>query len=435
MRACRALAILVLLGLWALGCEDRQPFVDVGARQAQFALELEDLNQLRAQEKWSDDEYAARSEALLRKHLDALLELAAAEESVPAIFAGVTTAERDLYLGARGVRKLGAEAEVTVDDLVHTGSNTKAMTATLIGVLIDKGLLNWDSTPEQVLGMAEPSRKGDTVTLAHLLTHTAGVPPFKNFMKWEKAPKFEGDTRAKRLGFARWVLNKRKASGKFKYSNAGYAVAAAMAERVTGKTWEDLMAEHVFAPLEIHATIGWPAKHDRDQPWGHSDKRGFAEEGSPRGAVRPHPPADHWFDLHMPNRPAGDVSMSIVDYNRFLREHLRGLEGRSSLMTKGAFEFLHTAAAGTNSACGWGVNTNRATGLAVHGHAGSAGTFYMVAGLFPEGDFAVAVVVNAGAAESSAVCKELIQAIIAIYWQWREHTTTAPPAAAVPAKD
>lgn len=51
------------------------------------------------------------------------------------------------------------------------------------------------------------------------------------------------------------------------YSNAGYAVAAAMAERVTGRSWESLMKKYVFGPLKLRsARFGWPARQGAPAP-------------------------------------------------------------------------------------------------------------------------------------------------------------------------
>jgi len=46
---------------------------------------------------------------------------------------------------------------------------------------------------------------------------------------------------------------------KYAYSNVGYTIAGAMAEKVAGDTWEDLMKREVFEPLKItEAGFGRP---------------------------------------------------------------------------------------------------------------------------------------------------------------------------------
>jgi len=413
-----AVTILMLL-LMNSGCREiskTRAVFDVDSCKLQMQQEINELKQLKEQQQITDINYRTRSSALLQKHIDSLLKLAVSDDSVPAAAAGITTSEGDVYVGARGLRKLGREEEVQINDLFHVGSNGKAMTATLIGILVEKGLLSWDSEPEVVLGIDKTSREGGVLTLTHLLTHTGGIPlhiPWR-IKYFVRVPKFNEDIQTKRCHFAQWLLPQCNKVGEFLYSNFGYVIAATMAESVTGKSWERLIEEYVFEPLEIDTFIGgWPASADIYQPWGHHDKWWLAEWFSPIGAVYPHPPKG--LKLNPLLRPAGDVSMSIPDYMKFLREHLRGLNGESGLLSQEIFEFLHTPMGETRSGCGWGINIDETnSGLTMHGHAGSANTFYMIAHMFPESDFAIAVVANAGSDEAATVCEDLIQAIFTL---------------------
>ena len=59
---------------------------------------------------------------------------------------------------------------------------------------------------------------------------------------------------------------------KYAYSNVGYTIAGAMAEKATGATWEDLVKREVFEPLELTgAGFGPPKSPDEtlEQPRGH----------------------------------------------------------------------------------------------------------------------------------------------------------------------
>lgn len=114
------------------------------------------------------------------------------------------------------------------------------------------------------------------------------------------------------------------------------------------------------------------------------------------------------------------------DYMKFLREHLRGLKGDSSLLRKDLFTFLHTPMV-PESACGWGVYPDPATGLEVHGHSGSGGTFFICAGLFPERDFAVSVAANAGSSDAFKICRAVWKATTAMYLDWLNHGDESIP--------
>src|SRR5262245_32125177 len=60
------------------------------------------------------------------------------EKKMPAMAAALVTSRGVEMIGAVGVRKAGFPDAVTLDDLWHLGSDTKAMTATLIARLVER---------------------------------------------------------------------------------------------------------------------------------------------------------------------------------------------------------------------------------------------------------------------------------------------------------
>ena len=42
-----------------------------------------------------------------------------------------------------------------------------------------------------------------------------------------------------------------KPATKYAYANMNYIIAGAMIERTAGKTWEELITERIFTPLEL----------------------------------------------------------------------------------------------------------------------------------------------------------------------------------------
>jgi CubicO group peptidase (beta-lactamase class C family) len=80
----------------------------------------------------------------------------------------------DIASGAVGTRVDGADIPVTIDDRFHLGSDTKAMTATLAGMMVDEGRLRWDSIVGEVLGkdIQGMNPKLAAVTLEQLLSHS-----------------------------------------------------------------------------------------------------------------------------------------------------------------------------------------------------------------------------------------------------------------------
>ena len=105
------------------------------------------------------------------------------DHHVPAIAGAIVTSRGIGNFGVVGVRKTGSQAAVTRDDKWHLGSDTKAMTATLVGSLVDRGLLRWDTTVADVFpDLASGFHPGaKEITVRQLLSHHAGLPENLNW--------------------------------------------------------------------------------------------------------------------------------------------------------------------------------------------------------------------------------------------------------------
>ena len=305
---------------------------------------------------------------------------------LPALELCVIDADRIVEAASGGVRKAGGAAAVEESDLFHLGSMTKAMTATMLSTLVQEGKLSWDMTMVQAfpsLASVMDLRYRD-VTLEQLLTHTSGLPRYTTDPEWASIPPFTGTPAQQRQAFARMLLTKPPIgpAGIYRYSNAGYAVAAAIAERVTGKTWEQLMQQRVFGPLKIRAAYGWPLLSGDDEPWGHRIKN---------GVVTPHDPSDH-YRVPTVLAPAGDVSMSILDYSVFARLHLAGLENiDGSVLSAADIQRLHQPVLAYSS--GW--HEELIDGVPTSWHRGTCDTFDTFVLLQPSRGIGVIIFTNA----------------------------------------
>jgi D-alanyl-D-alanine carboxypeptidase len=174
----------------------------------------------------------------------------------------------------------------------------------------------------------------------------------------------------------------------FAYSNGGYAAAAAVLETVTGKSYERLIDERLFAPLSIKGAIGWPGQASAAAPYGHLfDGTAFA----------PLAPDEPIAQFRPALTPAGNVSMNVVDYARYLRAHLSALRGEAAkALTNASYQRMHRAIAGTQFgyALGWATDGKDKQQQQVTYHYGSTDIFGCYALVQPAKNRAVAVMVN-----------------------------------------
>ncbi len=236
-----------------------------------------------------------------------------AKHGFPAVAAAVVVEGKVVAAGAVGTRRAGADIPVTVNDRFHLGSDTKAMTATVIGMLVEAGKLRWDSTPLEVFPeLAAAFDEGvKPVTLEQLLSHTSGVSPDDDTFDKVLA---DSQSRPGDLGeLRRWVVKRvvarpllSKPGEKFAYANMNYVVAGAMAERVTGRTWDELVTDKVFAPLGLTtAGLGCQASVGKvDAPLPHRlvDGKTVPVLAGPNG------------DNPLVIGPAGIAHMSVLDF-------------------------------------------------------------------------------------------------------------------------
>jgi len=163
------------------------------------------------------------------------------EHGIPGIAAVVLTSESVLNIGVDGVRKLGCPDSVRLGDRFHLGSNAKAMTGIVAGSPVEKGLISW-STRILDIFPAFAKTAGDAYrdkTLEDLLSHRARIVPFTSGTDFKRLPAFKGSPAEQREAFTGRILQRKPVdivtTCGYTYSNAGYAIASAMLEKVSPK--------------------------------------------------------------------------------------------------------------------------------------------------------------------------------------------------------
>ncbi len=351
------------------------------------------------------------AESSAPEDLDSLLEPIRQKYDLPALAGAIVTSRGLAAVGVSGVRKYGTSIPATVDDQFHLGSDTKAMTATMLATLIEEGKLSWNITLEQAFPelagkMNAAYRK---VTLEQLLAHRAGFsdeswPKGSNFLAMHGLP---GTPRQQRAAYVAMVLSEAPVSepgSKFLYSNRSYAVAAAIGERIADDSWESLMQKRLFQALGM-ASCGFGAMGTAgriDQPWQHM------VEGNAHRAIEPGPLADNPVVI----APAGTVHCSIVDWGKFVTAHLQGERGEGGILKPETFKRLHTPSFGGEYAFGWMVTDRPWAGGRALTHAGSNTQNFAVAWLAPARDFAVLVMTNQAGGDTFKACDDTAAALI-----------------------
>jgi CubicO group peptidase (beta-lactamase class C family) len=364
-------------------------------------------------------------------NLAPLLEPIRQTYQLPGLAAAVVRGDRVVAAGAVGVREVGKEARVELGDRFHIGSCTKTMTAMLIARLVDQGNLSWDTTLADALPGVAMRPEYRSVTIRQLLTFRGGIPPYTTRRPGERPPSITGlrgdDPADLRLQFARAVLDEPPVAPlgtKPVYSNASFAIAGAIIDRLAGRPWEAEIVENLFRPLGMmDSVVGQPHFGSADQPVGHRSGRGMVTLADPAkarkdqpgdlpkekegGAFRPAAPIDANEPFRHVIAPAGMVSCSILDFARYASARLAGLRGKGPLLSAESYAAM---ARSDEAEEGFTGGTGRVRIEGKDGREfsanGSGGLFLAGLRLLPEADTAIVVAMN-------GVAPEAFEAVIA----------------------
>jgi CubicO group peptidase (beta-lactamase class C family) len=191
--------------------------------------------------------------------LDAAIADAVRDWQVPGLAVAVVQDGAVVFSKGYGVRELGQPAPATDHTLFAIGSTTKAMTAALLGMLVDEKRIAWDDPVTKHLHWFQMSDPYVTreVTLRDLLTHRAGLGN-ADYLWYGQATEPREILRRVRLQPPAYSLR-----ASFIYQNVMYAAAGAVVEAVSGQSWSDAMRTRIFEPLGMTETIATAATLSR----------------------------------------------------------------------------------------------------------------------------------------------------------------------------
>jgi CubicO group peptidase (beta-lactamase class C family) len=342
----------------------------------------------------NDPALAAALQPILEKH------------HLPALAGALVTGDGAVRIGVVGVRKAGTVIAATPDDLWHLGSNTKALTATVIARLVEQGKLTWDTTLAEVFPdlAADFDSAFRPVTIRQLLSHHAGLTGNLAWGRFNRSRTIQEQRgEALRLGLAKSPTYPIGAAPH--YANLGYVIAGAIIERVTGQAWEEVVRTQLFGLLQMTRAGfgGLGAPGELDQPWPHQAADKPAQANGP--------------DVDNPPviGPAGRVHAPLADWAKFVADQLRGARGEPALLKAESYASLHAVAGEGDFALGWIVAQRGWGGGTVLTHSGCNTMNYSVAWLAPKRNFAVLVCINQGDDVAARAADEAAAALIGLH--------------------
>jgi len=265
--------------------------------------------------------------AELARFLDPIVREGMRSLKVPGATLAVVKDGRLFYTKGYGFANLEKQTPVLPDrTLFRVGSVSKLFTATAVMQLSEQGKVDLHADVNQYLTRFKiPNRFQKPVTLANLLTHTAGfneqiigmcsrsesdVPPLGTYLK-ERMP-----TQFARPGTV------------ISYSNHGSALAGYIVQTVSGEKFNDYVEQNIFGPLQMRrSSFELPARLAPELATGYA----YRDD-----AYHPLP----YLYLNIP--PAGSLNSTATDMAHFMIAHLQnGRYENARILNEKTAEEMH----------------------------------------------------------------------------------------------
>lgn len=197
-------------------------------------------------------------------------------EELAGAVALVADREKVLAVTTVGSADIEAKQPMKEDTVFWIASQSKAMTAVAVLMLVDEGKIALDDPVEKYLpefkgqrvAAPKPATKGKApagpepepvaavhpITIREVLSHVSGLP----FKSEEEKPTLDGLPLAEAVKtYAKAPLATQPGTH-YQYSNAGINTAARVLEVVSGLPYEEFMQKRLFDPLGMKDTTFWP---------------------------------------------------------------------------------------------------------------------------------------------------------------------------------
>jgi CubicO group peptidase (beta-lactamase class C family) len=294
---------------------------------------------------------------------------------------------------AEGPADIEAGAVCSRETKFQLCSVSKQFAAAAVMLLVESGRLDLGEPVARWLSADSPQWR--RVTLHHLLSHTAGIP------HWREAPGLdpgEPMRTADRLEIIRATPLQFEPGAQWHYSSLGFLLAAFIVEQASGQSYQDFLAERILSPLGLAQTTVGGAPH--------AAARGY-RDGQP---VVP-------FDLDtMPG--TGDIWSTATDLTRFTTA-LHGGE----LVAASSLQAMCTAHAASDdddggeprlitTGYGYGMRTGMFAGHAAWYHTGDNPGYLSLACWIPDRSASIVILVNDEAASIRDLLRQLLPAAL-----------------------
>jgi len=246
---------------------------------------------------------------------------------VPGVAIAVIKDGEVVFSEGLGLRNVEANLPVNPETIFAIGSASKAFATMSVGILVDDGRLAWDNPLRDYLPdfrMWDPFAT-ERMTPRDLVTHRSGLP--RHDLMWYNSPL----SRSEMYDRLRYLEPNKDFRTYFQYQNLMYMTAGHLVGQIAGSSWEQVVAERIFRPLEMGSSnlSVEESQHAADYALPYDEKK---------GEVRLIP-----FRNIDAIGPAGSINSNLVDMANWVKLHLGGGQFKGQqVISAGNLSQMHT---------------------------------------------------------------------------------------------
>ena len=323
------------------------------------------------------------------KYIDSTLK----EWNVPGLAMSVVYKDKVIYSKGYGYRDLEKIISVDANTIFPIASNTKLFTSTIAAVLHHENKLSLDKPvknylPSLVFSTDELNAK---ITIRDMLSHRSGLPRYDGI--WDYSS-FTRKELVDKISYMKPQLGFREG---YIYNNMMFLASGLAMEQVTNRSWETLIREKIFQPLQMNASCFTQEEMEKS---GNFSRSYFLPDSTTKLLPKT------YLAISPALGPAGTIKSSANEMANWMIAQLNGgkFKGQQVIVEKAIAETLIPNNISdklgrydelSNSIYCLGRNIYSYKGHKVASHGGAIDGFYSFVTLFTKDNIGIFVVVNA----------------------------------------